>query len=128
MSRDMAVELESKDARALADIGFIALSRGLDRHAAAIFVGLQAARPKEEAGFIGGALVDLARGEVEAALRILRSLPPTDAALTFLGMALIRHGDKAEARDVLGEVIRNDPDGSHGAMAKAMLAELDSAK
>jgi Flp pilus assembly protein TadD len=124
----MTVELESEDARALADLGFIALSRGLDRHAAAIFEGLQAARPNEEAGFIGRALVDLARGDVESALRILRALPPSDAALTFLGMALIRHGDKAEARDTLGEVIRNDPDGSHGATAKAMLAELDSTR
>ncbi|MEN3385169.1 MAG: hypothetical protein V7608_5213 [Hyphomicrobiales bacterium] len=124
----MAVELESEDARALADLGFIALSRGLDRHAAAIFEGLQAARPNQEAGFIGRALVDLARGEIEAALQTLRSLPPSDAALTFLGMALIRHGDQTEARDVLGEVIRNDPDGSRGAMATAMLAELDAAK
>jgi hypothetical protein len=124
----MAVEIESEDVRALADLGFIALSRGLDRHAAAIFEGLQAARPNQEAGFIGRALVDLARGEVEAALRTLRSLPPSDAVLAFLGMALIRHGDQAEAREVLGAVIRNDPDGSHGAMAKAMLAELDAAR
>jgi hypothetical protein len=118
--------LESDDVRTLADIGFIALSRGLVAQAGTIFNGVVAARPDQEAGYIGHALVDLARGDVGGAIKTLRALPPTDAALTFLATALARHGEHAEACDILSELIRTAPVTPFAAMARHILAELRS--
>jgi hypothetical protein len=97
-------ELETADARMLTDLGFISWSYGLIDNADDIFLGIRAARPKNEAGFIGGALVHLARGETEAAVNMLRSLPPTDAARTYLAMALRRSGAREEAHEILTDV------------------------
>ena len=85
-------KLEAEDVRALADIGFIALSRGLDAHAEAIFTGLSAARPEQDVGAIGGALVLMLRGDVDAAIAALRKLGPGDTVQAFLGLALARQG------------------------------------
>lgn len=102
--------MESQDIRALVDLGFIALMRGHDRHAAAIFDGVQALRPEQEAGFLGGAMVHLQRGEIRPAIAILRRLPPTDPAQTFLGIALMRDGETREARTILGHIIHTSDD------------------
>jgi thioredoxin-like negative regulator of GroEL len=122
------VELKSDDVRTLVDLGFIALSHGRNDAAAAIFAGAQAARPAQEAGFIGSALVSLARGELEAAVKTLRSLPPTDAARTFLAMALNRSGDRTAAREILMDVVRTAGGTPHAALAREMLDEFDGAQ
>jgi Flp pilus assembly protein TadD len=122
------VELKSDDVRTLVDLGFIALSHGRTDEAAAMFAGAQAARPAQEAGFIGTALVSLARGNPEAAVKTLRSLPPTDAARTFLAMALNRSGDRAAARDILIDVVRTAGGTTHAALARELLDECDSAQ
>jgi thioredoxin-like negative regulator of GroEL len=119
------VELKSDDVRTLTDLGFIAVSYGHDTKAAAIFAGVRAARPTQEAGFIGGALVNLARGEIEAAINTLRSLPPTDAARTFLAIALNRSGDRAAAREVLNDVVKTADETSYARLARQLLEELD---
>jgi len=118
--------LHAKDVRTLVDIGYIALSAGLYAHAAEIFDGVKAARPNHEAGFIGHALVDIARGEVGSAIKTLRSLPPSDGAQAFLAMALIHHGDREEARTILTEVISSSEDDSVVTLACATLDELDA--
>jgi hypothetical protein len=102
---DVAELLGSDDMRALVDIGFMALSHGFDAQAATIFAGVIAARPGQEAGYLGTALVHLYRGEVDPAVAILRKLPPTDAARMFLGLALTRGANRAEARAVLSDVV-----------------------
>lgn len=102
---EIAALLEPDDMRTLVDIGFMALSHGFDGQAATIFAGVEAARPDQEAGHLGTALVHLYRGEVDRALAILRKLPPTDAARMFLGLALTRGADQAEARAVLSDVV-----------------------
>ena len=122
------VELKSDDVRTLVDLGFIALSHGRNDAAAAIFAGAQAARPAQEAGFIGSALVSLARGELEAAVKTLRSLPPTDAARTFLAMALNRSGDRTAAREILMDVVRTAGGTPHAALARELLDEFDGAQ
>jgi Flp pilus assembly protein TadD len=122
------VDLKSDDVRTLVDLGFIALSHGRNDEAAAIFAGAQAARPAQEAGFIGSALVSLARGNLEAAVKTLRSLPPTDAARTFLAMALNRTGDRAAAREILMDVVRTAGGTPHAALAREVLDELDGAQ
>lgn len=113
--------LEPQDIRSLVDLGFIALMRGHDRHAAAIFDGVQALRPEQEAGFLGGALVQLQRGEVAAAIASLRRLPPSDTAQTFLGIALMRDGAKDEAQAVLSHIIRTCDDPALVDMARQTL-------
>jgi thioredoxin-like negative regulator of GroEL len=116
--------LESEDVRTLTDLGFLAISRGMHAQAAAIFDGVKAIRPAQEAGFIGSALVDLAKGQIDAAIRTLRTLPPTDAARVFLAIALSRRGDRTEARDILTELLRSAADTPYGALARVTLDEL----
>jgi hypothetical protein len=122
----LAVELQADDVRALADIGFLALSRGLDKQAMAIFAGVKAARPEQEAGPLGIALVHMLRGELDIAVRMLRALPPSDTALTFLGMALARQGQVDEARGLLEEVAATAADTAAGKLARETLASIAS--
>ena len=99
---------EADDVRALTDIGFIALAYGSFDRAAAIFEGVQAARPAQEAGFIGRALVHLSQSQTETAIKMLRGLPPSDAAQTYLALALYRHGEEDEARAILSDIVQTD--------------------
>jgi Flp pilus assembly protein TadD len=116
--------MQSEDVRALADLGFVALSRGMDQHAIAIFQGVKAARPQQEAGNLGIALVHMLRGDLDQAVKLLRELGPSDAALTFLGMALARQGDTAEATRVLNNVVATAKGTSYAALAADTLASL----
>lgn len=116
--------LETEDTRLLTEIGFIALSAGLEGPAETIFRGIEAARPNQEAGPIGRALVHMARGELDPAITILRTLPPSDAALGYLGLALARRGDGAEARAILQRVARTSSDAAFIDLATAALEGL----
>lgn len=116
--------LDAGDVRLLVEMGFTALSRGRLAEAATIFAGVEAARPREEAGGIGRALVCLHRGAVDEAVRILRVLPPSDAARAFLGLAVARSGDQAEARAILTEVVENASGTASAGLAADLLAGL----
>jgi hypothetical protein len=118
--------LHIDDVRMLMELGYIGLSAGMDAHAAAIFEGVQAACPAEEAGCIGRALVDVARGNLDAAIKALRSLPPTDTARAFLAMALIHQGDHVEARAILSDVAASEA-GAASELARDLLKALDDA-
>ncbi len=117
-------DVAADDMRTLVDLGFIALSAGLLRQAGTIFDGVVAARPEGEAGHIGLALVSLAQGRTEDAVRRLRARPPSDAVLTFLGMALARMGERDDARAALRAVVETPGGSPHAATAAALLAEL----
>ena len=121
----MSLDVESADVRTLTDLGFVALSAGLVDHAAAIFGGVEAIRPEGEAGVIGLALVHLARGDAARAVERLRRAEPSDAVLTFLGLAYHRLGARDEARDALTAVIASPDPSAHAALARHFLAELD---
>lgn len=108
----------TEDVRLLTDLGFLALSRGLDRHALAIFEAVRALRPAQEAGPIGIAMVHMYRGELQPAITLLRSLKPSDAALTFLGIALTRQGEHADAQKILADVIDSAPDSAYADIAR----------
>ena len=116
--------LEPDDVRMLVDIGFMALSHDFVESAEAIFAGVIAARPAQEAGHIGKALLLLHRGDVDEAVAVLRALPPTDAARLFLGLAVSRTGDVAQARSILADVAEATPDAAHSASARALLDAL----
>ncbi|GMO22107.1 hypothetical protein [Bradyrhizobium sp. TM233] len=121
------IELTADDVRTLAELGFMALSRGQGAKAAAIFAGVQAARPAQEAGFIGAALVDMAAGNYAGAVKTMRSLPPTDTQQAFLAMALYRSGDRSAAREILLEVMQTAGDRPDTALARELLGELEGA-
>lgn len=110
--------------RALVDVGFIALSRGLDRHAEVIFRGVAAARPDNETGPMGLALVELLRGDPATAARMLKSLPPSDQVLTFYGLALMRLGDRTGAAEVLDRLVATTSDEAVLALAGDLRAEV----
>jgi hypothetical protein len=116
--------LETEDTRLLTEIGFIALSAGLEGPAEKIFRGIEAARPSQEAGPLGRALVHMARGELDPAITLLRALPPSDAALAYLGLALARRGDGAEAKAILQRVARTSSDAAFIDLASAVLEGL----
>lgn len=117
---------EAADVRLLADIGFIALSAGLDREAEAIFGGVEAARPGQEAGPLGIAMVKMARNDLDGAVAVLRALAPSDAALTYLGLALARRGDEAEARQLLRGIVESASGTPFAALAEAGLRNMGS--
>ncbi|GMP12195.1 hypothetical protein [Bradyrhizobium sp. TM239] len=119
------IELTADDVRTLAELGFMALSRGQGTKAAAIFAGVQAARPAQEAGFIGAALVDMAAGNYAGAVKTMRALPPTDTRQAFLAMALYRSGDRIAAREILLEVMQTAGDRPDAALARELLGELE---
>lgn len=118
-------ELDSQDVRDLVELGFMAISLGMNNEAEAIFAGVRAARPSQEAGVIGEALVSLARGEVDAAVKLLRTLPPTDAARTFQAMTLKRSGDIAGTKEILGELVRTASDRSCVTLARELLDDIE---
>lgn len=118
--------LDADDVRMLVDLGFMALTAGKPKQAAILFEGAKAARPDGEAGPLGLALVHMAEGELDVAAAILKALPPSDAALTYLGMALARQGDAAGARRHLQDVVNTGADTPFGALAEAELQALQS--
>lgn len=109
--------------RALVDIGFIALSRMLDRHAETIFRGVAAARPDNETGPMGLALVELQRANPAVAARMLKALPPSDQVLVFYAMALVRLGDRPGAVEVLDRLMASTTDEAILSLAAALRAE-----
>lgn len=118
--------VDSDDIRLVTDVGFIALTRGFDREAMTMFKAVAVARPDQEAGAIGIALVHLLRGAPAEAIAVLRKLPPSDAALTFLGLAESRLGDAAAARRRLADVKATALDEPYAALAGDILKEIGS--
>ena len=86
---------------------------------------MRATRPTQEAGFIGGALVSLAQGEIDGAISALRALPPTDAARTFLAIALNRSGDREAAREILTDVVNTAPGTPYATLARQLLEDAE---
>lgn len=118
--------LDAEDVRYLVEIGFIALAAGAHAEAEIIFEGVKAARPAQEAGPLGIAMVAMARGDFEAAVRKLRAMPPEPAALTYLGIALARCGERHLARTLWKSVVSGAAGTPFFALAQAQLAETDT--
>jgi hypothetical protein len=96
--------VSSEELRILADIGFIAASRGLFDHATAIFEALKALRPEGEAGYLGHGIIDILRGAPASALTTLQDAPRTDAVYTFMGIAQMQVGNLEEGKRLLRDV------------------------
>ena len=108
----------SDDLRLLADIGFMASSRGRGEQADTIFAAIRALRPEEEAGFVGGAIVGILAGDPDAAIRALKDAPTTVATQTFRGIALVLSGRTSEGRETLKGVVQAAPDTSFARLAQ----------
>ena len=96
--------LNSEELKLLADIGFIAVSRGLSNHAGAIFDVIREMRPEQEAGFLGHGMIKILEGNASEALKDLEAAPKTDGVLTFLGIAYIQTGNAQKGKELLEEV------------------------
>ncbi|MGV8938758.1 MAG: hypothetical protein ACOH2J_16690 [Allorhizobium sp.] len=117
--------LDTEDVRAMVDLGFMALSAGLSRDAEAIFEGVRAARPEQEAGMLGLAMVRLAENRPEAAVMLLKPLAPSEAVLTYLGLAQARCGEKHAAGCSLRGVIASAPGTPFAELAGAAISQFN---
>ena len=117
---------DSDDLKIMVDVGFVAASRGLVAHAEAIFQAVEAMRPRSEAPAIGLAMVDLAMERPQAAVERLNRAVATPATRAFLGLALMRAGDKDEARAVVDQVLASGQEHPAMEIARAVRAELET--
>lgn len=111
--------LDVDDTRLLVELGFTALTGGDTALATTLFEGARAARPREEAGALGLAMVALAEARVGEAEAILRALPPSDAASLYLGLALMQGSDREGGELLLRDVAAFASDPAFRAMAAA---------
>lgn len=120
----MLQEIDKEDVRLLTDVGFLALSYGDLGAAATIFKAVHIARPESEAGPLGLALADLAKGDVDAALETLRKLPPSDPVQLYLAIALWRSGDREAAEDVFNDLKKTASGTPYADIAEEYLKNL----
>ncbi|RYX93949.1 MAG: tetratricopeptide repeat protein [Comamonadaceae bacterium] len=104
--------LDREAMRLLAEIGFVGTLSGPVGATKTLFEALQQLRPDSNLPLIGLALNDLAAKRPDDAVRTLREVAlkrsPEDAEVqAFLGLALQKAGQSAEARRVLMTVLQN---------------------
>lgn len=100
----MSIDLNTKGARLLAEIGFLGLSRDLPQHAEVVFAALARLRPAEEAGPVGLAMARLAAGDAQGAVRVLSQARPSETVIAFSCLAHAQLGDRAMARELRDEL------------------------
>lgn len=120
--------LGTEDIRLLADVGFIALSRGFLAEARALLDALRLLRPGSDACLVGEGVFWLAMGEPAIAVEKLRCGPPSDAVRSFLGIALFQSGAVEEATDVLDDVAQTASRRAYADLAAAVLRDRDEAR
>lgn len=122
-SPEITQVFSTDELRLLVNVGFVAISKGEPGVAADIFVAVRLLRPKQEAGYIGGALAALIAGDPDAAVQLAESAPDTPAARAFRGLALLRSGDVRRARGSLRSVIEDVPSSAFAVLAEQLLDE-----
>ena len=116
-------DMDSDEARALVDAGFLAVSRNITDAGIAIFEAVVLVRPELAAGYIGLCYAYLGAGQPEKAFEVLKKAPPGFEIDLFGGIALIRGGDKELGRKRLEHVLAYSPDVAHKEIAQSFLAE-----
>lgn len=114
----------SEDLQILVDAGFMAISQNLLQQADGIFEAVQVVRPNQEAGHLGRAMVRMAASDFDAAVKMLKSAPDTNATKVFLGIAFIRQGDTIAGVEILQNLASVEEDTPFRKMAVETLAEL----
>lgn len=121
-SRRPVAPLEQDEIRLLAEVGFLAASKGDVASSSAIFAALEQLRPKQNFAYIGLAVAHLNVGEHDLALKALdRGVVNADPdqlpeLQSFAGLALHLAGNSAKSRALLQKVGDN-------ALARAILAD-----
>lgn len=122
------MEISTDLVKLLMEIGYVAVGSGLSAEAAAIFAGVEAARPESELPAIGLAVSQMNSGRADEAVRTLRDKalvrkPDSQIAKSFLGLALKLAGFQADSRALLSEVVQANAHAEAVAMAQSLLAE-----
>ncbi|MDR3144624.1 MAG: hypothetical protein LBT64_03980 [Puniceicoccales bacterium] len=114
----------------LMELGYVAVGRGLQLQAQAIFDGLAAARPNSEIPLIGLAVCKINFGDFLGASKILaeqalRINPDSGMAKCFLAMAIKEIGGKREAEELIGQVIETCEEPAAKKLAESLRAGKD---
>ncbi|MEO9738370.1 MAG: hypothetical protein ABJO09_20400 [Hyphomicrobiales bacterium] len=105
----------------LVNVGFVAISMDEPGAAADVFEAVRLLRPKQEAGYVGGALASLVAGDPGAAVQLVDGAPDTPAARTFRGLAMLRSGDVRRAGGCLRSVVEDVPFSTFALLAEQLL-------
>jgi len=114
-------EIDSDEARAMVDSGFLAVSRNMTDSGIAIFEAVILLRPNLAAGYIGLCYAYLGAGHPEKAFEALRNAPPGYETELFGGIALIRGGNIDQGRKRLEHVLAYSNDEGHKEIARSFL-------
>jgi predicted Zn-dependent protease len=96
--------LDHGDLNLLAEICYIALSRGILPQARAMLDALVRLRPRAEVTLVGEAMFWLTLNEPRLAVDKLRNGPPSDSVRAFLGYAMMHSGEAEAGARILQEV------------------------
>ena len=123
------MELSPNDERQLYDAGYLLLSKGKFQAAREVFEGLAAMAPAKALPhtFLGNTYFaelnfDRAIDEHRKALELE---PEHTLSMAHLGEALLAAKKKDEALTTLRKVMKMDPNGASGRMAKSLLDAVD---
>ncbi len=100
-----------EDVRLIADLGFLALAAGRRKTARQLFNALLVLRRGSEVSIVAEASFQLAMGESNRAVEILRTAEPSDRINALLAVALLGARKSDEAMELLLQSAA-DPDGS----------------
>ena len=114
--------------KTLADIGFMATSNNMSKHAFAIFHALEVVRPDNPIGHIGIAFQYMNKKLHQDALDILHKKAllldkDNPATKAFIGMCLMYQGRNKECEDMLNQV-KAGGEAEATAMAEELLSHM----
>ena len=114
--------------KTIADIGFMAATNGMSKHAFGIFCALEKVRPDSVLPSLGFATVFINKKMNQEALEILHKEalpkdPDSPAVKAFIGLALMLEGRNKESEDTLNAA-KKSKDEQARAMAEELLAEI----
>lgn len=123
------MDIHSKMAKLLMEIGFLAVGQGMTAKADTIFDAVAVLKPNAENSMVGKAVNMMNNRSPEDAAAMLRDkvlakYPDSDSAKAFLGLALKLAGRSSEAESVLAQLAAETKENDAAAMAKNLLADL----
>ena len=129
MTTTTGINIDTDILQKMMEVGYVAAGSGQWMEAAAIFDGVQAARPGSEYPDIGMAIVLLNAARTDDAIKTLQDSleehPESDLAKSFLGLALRQAELTTESDRLLNEVIEADRDPKAVSLAISLLNPSD---
>lgn len=127
VAQDGDFVINSDEIKVLVDIGFLAASRNITKHANAIFNAVMAARPQLSAGYVGMAYTWLGANEPQKALDLLAKAPMSIEGDLFSAIALSKLGQNERAARLFEHVVKYGADPNHILIAESMLSSIKAA-